>query len=125
MVKALEQTEPQRLLFVFTRSELPKDYNKTEQQAFNADEGGNLIPVVCVDKTLDECDDFAGLVTESQYTGQDWQIVFVAALFGKTGVLPSSNETEQALNRMIESIHQGLIANFLAFNRNGNFVEFV
>ena len=125
MAVAAKQTEPQRLLFVFTRSELPEDSNVAEQQSFNAGQGGNLIPVVCVDKTLDECGDFAELVDESKNTGQDWQIVFVAALFGKMGVLPSNIDAEQPLARMIESIQQGLIANYLAFDRDGNLVQFV
>lgn len=122
---AKQQVEPQRLLFVFTHSELPEDSNKIEQQAFNAGQGGNLIPVICVDKTLAECNDFAELVDQSQNTGQDWQIVFVAAFFGQAGILPSSVDAEQPLTRMIESIEQGLIANYLAFDRHGNFVEFV
>jgi hypothetical protein len=125
MSVATQQTEPQRLLFVFTRSELPEDSNVTEQQSYRAGQGGNLIPVICVDKTLDECSDFAELVEESKKTGEDWHIVFVAALFGNAGVFPSSADAEQPLTRMIEFIQQGKISGYIAFDRDGEFIEFI
>ena len=45
------QQEPQRLLFVFCRAELPDEASPEEKAAFERGEGGALTPVVCVDKT--------------------------------------------------------------------------
>jgi hypothetical protein len=118
------QADPQRLLFVFTRPELPENSSEAEKKSFNAGQGGNLTPVICVDKILDDLSDFSGLVEESKNTGQDWHIVFVTALAGHLGVMPSSAEAEPVLTKMVTSIQQGLIENFLAFDRQGNVVQF-
>ena len=118
------QADPQRLLFVFTQSELPEDSSQAEEESFKAGVGGNLAPVICVDKVLDELSDFSGLVEESKNTGQDWQIVFIAALAGHLGVMPSSAQAEPALSKMVDSIRQGLIGSFLAFDQQGNVVQF-
>lgn len=60
------QQEPQRLLFVFCRAELPDEASPEEKAAFERGEGGALTPVVCVDKTPDEAPDFATLHEESR-----------------------------------------------------------
>ncbi len=65
-----EQPEPQRLLFVFCRSELPDEASAEETSAFERGEGGALVPVICVDKAPDEAPDFEALVEESRATGQ-------------------------------------------------------
>ena len=44
------QQEPQRLLFVFCRAELPDEASPEERAAFERGEGGALTPVICVDK---------------------------------------------------------------------------
>ncbi len=118
------QSQPQCLLFVFTRSDLPEDCNETEIERFNAGIGGHLIPVICVDKSLDQISNFTDLVEESKNTDQDWKIVFVAALSGTAGILPTAALIEQALNSMVESIQQGLITNYIAFDREGQVVQF-
>ena len=120
---ANSQAEPQRLLFVFARAELPDNATAIQKQGFAAGHGGALAPVVCVDKLPAEQPNFAGLVEESAKTGFDWDIVFVTTMSGRAGIAPNSDEAAQALNMMVESVRQGSIANFLAFDRSGTAVS--
>ena len=113
---------PQRFLFVFCRAELPDDASSAEKAAFANGEGGALTPVVCVDKTPEEASDFGALVEESRQTGQDWEVVFVAAMSGRGGMAPSSDEAQQPLTMMVESIRLGHVANFLPLDRKGHAV---
>lgn len=119
---ANKQAEPQRMLFVFTSAELPDDYTKDQEEQFKARKGGTLTPVMCVDKLASERMGFASLVDESSQTGKGWDIVFVACMSGKSGIAPSSKETEQPLKVMIQSIQDGNIGSFLAFNREGELI---
>jgi hypothetical protein len=117
------QTNPQRLLFVFTQAELPGEHTPDQQAQFKARKGGALTPVMCVDKLASERGSFAGLVEESRQMGQEWDIVFVACMSGKPGMEPQSDEAEEPLKTMVKSIQVGSIGNFLAFNRNGELVS--
>ncbi len=117
------QQEPQRLLFVFCRAELPDEASPEEKAAFERGEGGALTPVVCVDKTPDEAPDFATLHEESRATGQSWDVVFVAAMSGRGGTPPSTDEAQQPLTMMVESIRLGHINNYLPLDTQGNAVS--
>ena len=117
--EARAQSEPQRLLFVFTRAELPDHPSEEQRRRFEQGEGGVLTPVVCVDKAPEALSDMAALVAESRETGAEWDIVFVAALAGQN---PEA-EAEQHLNRMVESLKMGNVASFLAFDRQGEAVS--
>ena len=85
------QPEPQRLLFVFAASSVPDDATPEQKASHARGEGGELTPVLCVDKTPGELDAFAALVDESRRTGQDWQVVlfdvWMLAFFGAAGYL--------------------------------------
>ncbi|RBP27571.1 hypothetical protein DET50_11456 [Marinobacter pelagius] len=118
-----EQPEPQRLLFVFCRAELPDDASAEEKAAFERGEGGALTPVICVDKTPDEAPDFNVLAQESQATGQPWDMVFVAAMSGRGGTAPSSDEAQQPLTMMVEGIRMGHISNYLPLNGQGEAID--
>ncbi|MFO7530662.1 MAG: ribonucleotide reductase subunit alpha [Marinobacter sp.] len=118
-----EQAEPQRLLFVFCRAELPDDASADEKAAFERGEGGALTPVICVDKTPDEAPAFSALAQESQATGQPWDMVFVAAMSGRGGVAPSSDEAQQPLTMMVEGIRMGYIGNYLPLNGQGEAIN--
>lgn len=120
---ACEQSEPQRLLFVFAAAELPADANVEEKQAFERGEGGALAPSLCVDKAAKDVHDFASLVAESRHTGIHWDILFVSALAGHGGHPPSADEAVQPLQLMVEAIKAGRITNFLAVNRDGDLVH--
>jgi hypothetical protein len=121
---ARQQPEPQRLLFVFTRPELPEGATEAQKQAFQAGKGGVLTAQMCTDKALDELGDFADLVKESRRMGQDWKIVFVAGLGGHGGVMPSTEAAQEPLKTMISSIQNGEFSKYLAFNQDGDLVQF-
>ncbi|WP_104203029.1 ribonucleotide reductase subunit alpha [Billgrantia saliphila] len=117
--EARRQPEPQRLLFVFTRAELPDDPSMEQRQRFEQGEGGVLTPVLCVDKTPEELSDMAALVEESRRTGTDWDLVFVGALSGQGHQPPSPEEAERQLQRMVEALQMGSVQRYLAFDREG------
>ena len=124
LLKAADaEPDPQRFLFVFCRAELPDDASSEEKAAFANGEGGALTPVVCVDKTPDEVRDFDGLVEESRQTGQAWDVVFVAAMSGRGGMQPSSDEAQQPLTMMVESIRLGHVGNYLPLDQKGQAVS--
>ena len=119
-----QQPEPQRLLFVFTQPELPEGYTAAQNKGFEDGTGGVLTPQMCTDKALDELGDFADLVEESRHMGQDWKIVFVACLAGHAGVMPSSEEAQAHLKTMVNAIQNGAISKYLAYDRDGDLVQF-
>ena len=116
---AREQSEPQRLLFVFANAVLPDDSTPEQRVRFEAGQGGALTPLMSVDKAPEELGTFAALVEESRQFGHDWAIVFVASLSGRDGRAPTSKEADQSLQRMIESIKTGLFDSFIPFDRQG------
>lgn len=116
---AREQSEPQRLLFVFANAVLPDDSTPEQRARFEAGQGGALTPLMSVDKTPEELETFAALVEESRQFGHDWAIVFVASLSGRDGRAPTSEEADRSLQRMIESIKTGLFGSFIPFDRQG------
>jgi hypothetical protein len=121
---AREQPEPQRLLLVFANAVLPDDSTPEQRARFEAGEGGALAPLMAVDKTPEELGTFAALVEESRQFGPDWAVVFVASLPGRTGRPPTSQEADQPLQRMIESIKAGAFGPFIPFDRQGRPVLF-
>src|SRR5690554_4367546 len=118
-----QESEPQRFLFVFCKAELPDDASAAERAAFERGEGGALTPVICVDKTPDEAPDFKVLAEESRTTGQDWDMVFVAAMSGRGGIEPSRDEAQQPMTMMVESIRVGNVANYLPLDKAGQAVS--
>lgn len=118
------QSQPQRLLFTFVRVELPQAATEAQRARMQAGEGGNLSPSLCVDKAPEEVAGFAALVEESMATGQHWDIMFVASLSGRAGVAPSTDEAAQPLRFMVNAINNGRVAEFAAFDRNGDVLQF-
>ena len=117
------QQEPQRLLWVFARAELPNGYTEAQKQHFTQGQGGALEPVLCVDKLPSEVTDFANLVTESAETGIEWDIAFVASMSGRAGIAPNSDEAIQPMRLMLNKIQSGIIAEFLTFDKKGELVS--
>ncbi|WP_257387452.1 ribonucleotide reductase subunit alpha, partial [Tahibacter caeni] len=112
-----------RLLLVFAEAELPPDASAAQRDAFARGEGGALAPRICVDKRPEEIASFAALVQESRAAGADWQMLFVAALPGRGGHAPNSDEAVQPLRLMVEQIKGGRIAPFLAVAGDGRLVQ--
>ena len=116
---AQQEAEPQRLLFVFVGAVLPDDSTPEQRARFEAGQGGALTPLMAVDKAPEELGTFAALMEEARQFRHDWAFVFVASLSGRGGCAPTSNEAEQSLQRMIESIKAGSIGSFIPFDRHG------
>ena len=122
---AKRQPEPQRFLFVFLKASLPKDYDAADEARFNQGQGGALQPLMCVDKAVDELTTFADLVEESEQMNDDWQIVLIAAMSGRAGVMPNSDEAKQPLEMMVQAVEQGGdLSRFMAFGRSGDPIQF-
>lgn len=116
---ARQQTEPQRLLFVFTRADLPADATSAQRERFKDGQGGALVPIMCVDKTPDELRTFADLAEESRQFGQEWHVVFATAMSGNGGLAPSSSAAEMPLQRMVEAIKAGNLGTLIPFDQQG------
>lgn len=124
LTAARQQPEPQRLLLVFARAEMPEKASPEQVERFESRSGGYLLPAVCVDKLPEELRDFPALLEESKATGQDWDMLFVAGMSGRAGFAPSGDEAVQPLKMMVEAIEQGRVSQFLAFNKAGLPVRF-
>ena len=120
---ARQQSEPQRLLFVFANAERPQEGTPEQHARFEAGQGGALAPLMCVDKTPQELDSFEALVEESRQLGEDWAIVFVAAMSGRDGRPPTSKEAETPLQRMVEAVKTGSVGSYIPFDRHGEPVQ--
>ena len=121
---AHRQPEPQRLLFVFAKVELPENASAQQRERFENREGGTLTPSLCVDKAPADIESFAALVDESATTGQAWDMVFVGSLAGRAGIAPSADEAAQPLRFMVNAINNGQVAQFATFDRNGAVLQF-
>ena len=111
---ARQQPDPQLLLFVFAKAELPEGATAAQEEQFAAGGGGTLTPVLCVDKRPEE----------SEQTGQQWDVVFVSSLSGHAGIEPTTEQAEQPLQMMVQAIHSGKIASLLALSRQGETLSF-
>ena len=123
LLAAQQQAQPQRLLFVFTSAVLPGDATPAQRSRFQAGQGGALEPRMCVDKCPNEVVDFASLRAEAAQLGQSWQVMFAASLAGSQGQSPSSAQAQQHLLQMIESIKQGRLQQYLAFDLHGELLS--
>lgn len=120
---ARSEKNPQRLLFVFTRAEIEHDANEIQKNAFDKGMGGLLKPIMCVDKPVNELTSFEDLVAESDKTEQTWSVMFAACLSGYNGAMPSSEDANKPLDSMIAAINNGMVSQYLAFNRNGELLS--
>ena len=116
---ARAQPEPQQLLFVFAGAELPAGASAEQRARYEAGEGGELAPLMCVDKAAAALDGFDALCAEAARAGPPWAIVFSAALPGRHGKPPTAADIDAALRHMVESIKAGRIDGLLPFNRAG------
>lgn len=121
---ARSQPEPQRLLFVFAAAALPDDATPEQRARFDAGAGGELDPVMSVDKDPDALTTFDALVEESRHTGQPWQVMFAAGLSGVNGEPPTTAQTVKALDGMLDAVRQGHIGGYIAYDVRGEPLSF-
>lgn len=120
LTMANEQEQPQRLLFLFAKSETSSNKPATEKHS----KSGSIEPRMCVDKLPADLSTFNNLVTEADSVNKDWDFVFVAGLSGSNGQPPSEKLAEQYLNKMTNDLASGQnIAQYVIFNRNGEPIE--
>lgn len=122
---AKSQEHLQKLLFVFTQVDLPEEADSQQKESFLAGVGGALLPVMYVDKFPNEVENFSVLVEQSTEMKANWKIVFVGALSGEGGLPPSTGEIEKSFLKMIEDIKRGKSGIYIAFDHNGDIVNFV
>jgi|SRR5690606_4666119 len=116
---AQQQVTAERLLLVLAKRELPIGHTPAQARCFAEGEGGHLAPLAAVDKLPDEFSNFANFVAESAQVVSEWDAVFVAALPGFQQQLPSPEATDEAIEKMLHAIRNGVIGNFLVFDRAG------
>lgn len=120
LMAAHQQAEPQRFLFVFVSKSLADDHNEAQAAKFKAGLGGELTPVMTVDKPLDELTDFADLVAESELLQKPWDMVLVACLSGKNGVMPTSDDSVKYLEAMMKTVEMGgSLSKYMVFDKTG------
>jgi len=116
---ARSQPEPQKLILVLARRELPTGYTEQQARDFEEGYGGHLAPLAGIDKRPDELADFSSLVEEAKQASDTWDAVFVAALSGTDNNLPTPKAVDDAIEKVIHAIRNGMINNLLAFDRSG------
>lgn len=121
---ARQQSEPQRLLLLFAGASLAPDATPAQRAAYASGAGGELEPLICVDKTPEELSGgFAALAAEASAmlgpTGQDWVLVFAAAV----SACADDARVDAALQRMVEALRQGRLAGLIPFDRSGQAVR--
>jgi len=119
LLAARQQPEPQRLLLVFAGASLSTEATPAERAAFEAGHGGELEPLMCVDKDPAELQGFAALAAEAEAMGQPWVLVFAAALSGRA----DAARVDAALQRMVETVRSGQLGGFIPFDRQGQAVQ--
>ncbi|WP_027329423.1 hypothetical protein [Marinimicrobium agarilyticum] len=116
---ASQQSEPQKLLLVLAKRELPHGHTEEQARAFAEGHGGHLAPLAGIDKQPSELEGFTAFVEEAKQVGSEWDAVFVAALPGTGDRLPSTKEIDDAIEKVIHAIRNGMINNLLVFDRSG------
>ena len=116
---ARQQREPQQLLFVFAGAALPADASAEQRAHYEAGEGGELAPLMCVDYAAGELASFNALCAEAARAGPPWAIVFTAALSGSNGQTPAAADIDAALQHMVDAVQAGRLEGMLPFNREG------
>ena len=117
---AEKQSEPQRLLFVFSKFEVREGEDPKDEAA-----DFSIEPVMYNDKPLEDISGFDALVKETQEADFHWDVVFVAGLGGSNGELPSAETAEEHLQKMIQAIYQGQVHHFAVYNTSGEKVELI
>ena len=120
LMAANQQPQPQRFLFVFVSKSLADEHNAAQAEKFKAGLGGELTPVMTVDKPLDELTNFADLVAESELLQKAWDMVLVGCLSGKSGIMPTSEDAVKHLETMMKTVEMGgTLSKYMVFDKSG------
>ncbi|NCT84566.1 MAG: ribonucleotide reductase subunit alpha [Comamonadaceae bacterium] len=119
LAMARAQPEPQRLLMVFATADCEPDATPAQRAAHAAGTGGVLRPLMCVDKDPAELRDFDALAAEARRAGPAWQLVFTAALAGRT----TAGEIQHMLELLVKRVEAGEFGGLLPFNPAGEAVR--
>ena len=112
LTAAIEQDEPQRLLFLFAKTETEDSENV---------QSGTLSPVMCVDKLPEDIESFEVLTAEADGISTDWDFLITVGLAGKNGMPPTEEEAEPFLNKMANDLSLGQsMSEYLVFDRDEN-----
>lgn len=119
LLAARLQPRPQRMLFLFVKTVVQKDYTAEQRAAFAAGAGGALQPLFCVDLSPDDVRDFAALSSEADQQGTEWDKVMIACIDAPTSV-GAKKQIDQALRSMVARVESGgELDGFLCFDRDG------
>ena len=122
---AAMQVEPQHFLFMFMNKSLPEDHKGDEEFRFNAGMGGELTPVMTLNKPLNELSNFEDLVKESKQQNRQWDLVSVAVLSGQGSVMPTDKEALAQLELMMKTVESGGdLGKYMTFDKSGTPVIF-
>ncbi len=118
LVKTSEQSEPQRLLFLFADTDVKNPKKSKHHQK------GTITPTMCVDKLPEELTDFDNLVKEADNISKDWDFIFIAGLSGQNGTAPSEDDAEPYLNKMTNDIASGSdLSRYVILDRKEQAIE--
>lgn len=78
-----------------------------------------MTPLACLDKSPEDLGPFIELLNESRQFVPDSTIVFVAAISGKRGRAPRTEDAEGPLNKMVEMIKTGCTGSLIPFDAHG------
>ena len=123
LAAARGKPEPQRLLLVFADASLPADASAQQRAEFEAGEGGELAPLMCVDKDPHALASFTELVAEAATLGPPWVLVFAAALTGRAPLPPSQADVDAALQKMVDAVRHGDVQRYAPFDSEGHAVQ--
>lgn len=111
---AKQQSQPQRLLFLFAKAETEEDMKSNQQR-------GTLAPLMCVDKLPEELSTFADFSDEADSISPDWDFMLAVGLSGQNGKAPSSEDAEPFLNQMVSNLTAGQdLTQYVIFDREDN-----
>ena len=120
---AREQAEPQQLLFVFAGAELPAGASAQQRAQFEAGEGGELAPLMCVDKPAAElCRIRRAVPPRRRRPARPGPSSSRPRCRAATARRPRAAHPRR-VQHMVDSIKSGRLDGMLPFNRDGEPVQ--
>jgi hypothetical protein len=125
LLMAGRQPQAQRMLFVFLKTVTQKDYTEAERAAVEADRGGALLPMFCVDLKVTEVRSLNALVSEADQQSTEWDKMLVACMNDEPTPQGARARVDAALKQMVARVQTGGdLSGYLCFTRGGEPVVF-